>query len=121
MSRARDYDRFQLLWRNCLVDAAIDESAVIHQQLIDAYSEPQRYYHTLDHIEHCLSLFDKICSSLQSPEALELAIWFHDIIYRPGSESNEQLSADHFMQITTKLFDDQLRNTVYQHIMATLH
>lgn len=119
--RACDYNRFQLLWSRCLVDSAIDESAIIHQQLMDSYNEPQRYYHTLDHIEHCLSLFDKISSKLQSPHALELAIWFHDVVYQPGATNNEQLSADQFMQTTKKRFDDSLRNTVYQHIMATLH
>ncbi len=119
--RACDYNRFQLLWSRCLVDSAIDESAIIHQQLMDSYNEPQRYYHTLDHIEHCLSLFDKISSKLQSPHALELAIWFHDVVYQPGATNNEQLSADQFMQTTKNRFDDSLRNTVYQHIMATLH
>jgi predicted metal-dependent HD superfamily phosphohydrolase len=119
--RARDYNRFQLLWSHCLVDSAIDESAIIHQQLMDSYSEPQRYYHTLDHIEHCLSLFDNISSKLKSPHALELAIWFHDVIYQPGAANNEQLSADQFMRTTKNRFDDSLRNTVYQHIMATLH
>ncbi len=121
MYRTHDYNRFQLLWRLCLVDPAIDESAAIHQQLIAAYGEAQRYYHTLDHIEHCLSLFDEICSELQSPQALELAIWFHDVVYRPGAENNEQLSADQFMQSTKNKFDDNLRNIVYQHIMATVH
>jgi predicted metal-dependent HD superfamily phosphohydrolase len=119
--RARDYNRFQLLWSHCLVDSAIDESAIIHQQLMDSYSEPQRYYHTLDHIEHCLSLFDNISSKLKSPHALELAIWFHDVIYQPGAANNEQLSADQFMRTTKNRFDDSLRNIVYQHIMATLH
>ena len=119
--RACDYNRFQLLWSHCLVDSAIDESTIIHQQLVDSYNKPQRYYHTLDHIEHCLSLFDKISSKLQSPQALELAIWFHDVVYQPGATNNEQLSADQFMQTTKNRFDDSLRNTVYQHIMATLH
>ena len=116
-----DYDRFRLLWQRCLLDSAIDESAAIHQQLIASYSEPQRFYHTLTHIEHCLSLIEKISSELQSPEALELAIWFHDVVYEPGAKDNEQLSADQFMAKTDGVFDDTLRDTVYQHIMATVH
>ncbi len=116
-----DYDRFRLLWQRCLLDSAIDENATIHQQLIASYSEPQRFYHTLTHIEHCLSLIEKISSELQSPEALELAIWYHDVIYQPGAKDNEQLSADLFMATSDGVFDDTLRDTVYQHIMATLH
>ena len=121
MPSSCNYNRFQLLWRRCLVDPTIDESAAIHQRLIDAYSEPQRYYHTLHHIEHCLSLFDKVSSNLQCPEALELAIWFHDFVYQPGATDNEQSSADQFMLVTKNVFDDKHRNLVYQHIMATVH
>ncbi len=120
-SKVLDYDRFRLVWRRCLLDSAIDESSVIHQQLIVSYSEPQRFYHTLVHIEHCLSLFDKIKTRLHIPEALELAIWYHDVVYKPGAKDNEQLSADLFMATTKGIFDDSLRNTVYQHIMATVH
>lgn len=116
-----DYDRFRLLWQRCLLDSAIDESATIHQQLIASYSEPQRFYHRLTHIEHCLALIEKISSELQSPEALELAIWYHDVIYQPGAKDNEQLSADLFMTTSDGVFDDNLRDTVYQHIMATVH
>ena len=115
------YDRFQLVWGRCLLDSAIDESAAIHQHLIDSYSEPQRFYHTLDHIEHCLSLFDKIRSEVENPEALELAIWYHDVVYTPGAIDNEQLSADQFMATSNGVFDDALRDTIYRHIMATVH
>ena len=38
------YDRFRLLWRRCLIDPAIDDSAVVHAQLVDSYSEPQRFF-----------------------------------------------------------------------------
>jgi len=121
MTRALDIDRFQLLWRQCLLDQSVDNSAAIHQQLINSYNEAHRVYHTLKHIEHCLTHFDRISAQLENPAAVELAIWFHDVIYVPGAADNEQLSADLFMEITQDRFDDSLRNTVYQHIMATLH
>jgi predicted metal-dependent HD superfamily phosphohydrolase len=121
MTRALDIDRFQLLWRQSLLDQSVDDSAAIHQRLVDSYSEPQRVYHTLSHIEHCLTHFDRISAQLQNPVAVELAIWFHDVIYAPGAADNEQLSADLFLELTQHCFDDSLRNTVYQHIMATLH
>ncbi len=116
-----DYHRFQLVWGRGLLDSAIDESAANHQHLIDSYSEPQRFYHTLDHIKHCLSLFNKIRSEVENPEALELAIWYHDVVYTPGAKDNEQLSADQFMVTSNGVFDDALRDTIYRHIMATVH
>ena len=119
--RVLDYDRFRLLWNRCLLDSAKDESSTIHQHLIDSYSEPQRYYHTLDHIEYCLSLFDEISSDAHNPDAIELAIWYHDVVYTPGAVDNEQLSADQFMATSDGVFDDALRDTIYRHIMATVH
>ena len=116
-----DYDRFRQLWQRCLVESAVDNSAVIHQQLIASYTEPQRFYHTLTHIENCLELIDQISSELQCPEALELAIWYHDVVYQPGARDNEQLSADQFVATTAGIFDETLQQTVYQHIMATVH
>jgi predicted metal-dependent HD superfamily phosphohydrolase len=121
MTRVHDIDRFQLLWRRCLLEKSVDNSAAIHQQLTDAYSEPHRVYHTLNHIEHCLTHLDNISDYLQNQDAVELAIWYHDVIYNPGAKDNEQLSADLFMETTRGRFDDSLRDTVYQHIMATLH
>lgn len=121
MSRATDHERFQTLWRRCLVDGAVDENASVHQQLIDAYNEPQRVYHRLAHIEHCLLMFDAVRLRLENPDAVQLAVWFHDVIYQPGAADNEQRSADQFMAQTAGVFDDVLRDTVYGHIMATLH
>ncbi len=121
MNPALDTDRFQLLWRRCLLAEAIDNSAIIHQYLTEAYSEAQRVYHTLQHIQHCLSLFDKISPQLEYPDTVELAIWFHDVVYQPGAANNEQLSADKFMEMTKGKFDETIRGTVLDLIMATVH
>lgn len=42
------------------------------------YSEPQRYYHTLTHIEHMFELFNQHKSALKRPEIVAMAIWFHE-------------------------------------------
>lgn len=118
---ATDRERFQLLWQRNLLNGAADDSAAIHQQLLDAYSESQRVYHTLDHIEHCLELFDSVSRKLRRADAVELGIWFHDVIYQPGSPDNEQLSADFFMSLTTGAMPDSTRSSVYEMIMSTIH
>ena len=112
---------FQALWQRNLVEDAEDQSASIYKQLIDAYGEPQRVYHTLNHIRHCLKHFSRVRDRLHDADALELAIWFHDVIYVPGANDNEQLSADCFMQMTENSFEVSLRNRVYDLIMVTLH
>lgn len=57
------------------------------------YTEPQRKYHTLDHVAALLRLADAERAHAAQPEVLEFAIWFHDAIYDPHARDNEQRSA----------------------------
>jgi predicted metal-dependent HD superfamily phosphohydrolase len=59
-----------------------------------AYAEPARFYHTTDHIRDCLAQFDLSRSAAQHPDEVEAGIWFHDAIYQPGGDDNEQRSAN---------------------------
>jgi predicted metal-dependent HD superfamily phosphohydrolase len=116
-----DSARFRSLWlRQQLPDLA-DGSQVVYQQLLDAYNEPHRVYHNLEHIGNCLTIFDRVTELLDNPDAVELAIWFHDVIYKVGDSDNEQLSANLFMTLTDGLFSNEFRDRVYRHIMATCH
>jgi len=112
--------RFHLLWLRQQPNFP-DGSEAVYQQLLTAYNEPHRVYHNLSHIEHCLTIFDKVSDLMDNPDSVELAIWFHDVIYTLGDKKNEQLSADLFMTLTDGLFNNEFRDNVYQHIMATCH
>ncbi len=57
------------------------------------YAEPQRAYHTLQHITECLRLLDGLRHTVPHPEIVELALWFHDAIYDPRAADNEERSA----------------------------
>jgi predicted metal-dependent HD superfamily phosphohydrolase len=116
-----DQSRFRCLWLRQQLPNIPDASPNVYQQLLDSYNEPQRVYHSIAHIECCLSIFDQVSHLLKIPDAVELAIWFHDAIYQLGASDNEQLSADLFMKVTDGLFQDDFREAVYQHIMATCH
>lgn len=60
-----------------------------------AYSEPHRRYHTLEHIEDCLSQLEAVDGlSAGDRHTLELAIWWHDAVYDPTRADNEAVSAD---------------------------
>ena len=114
-------DRFRSLWQRCLVDGAADDSIAIHQQLVEGYGEPQRHYHTLAHIAHCLTQFDQCKSLTPNPDALEIAIWFHDIIFKPGGPDNESLSASLYQYLSAGIHDNEMRQLIDRMIMATLH
>ena len=66
------------------------------QHIKQRYGEPHRAYHTLTHIEDMLSLFIRYRHAMTNPDAVFLAIIFHDVIYNPRAADNEELSAVEF-------------------------
>jgi predicted metal-dependent HD superfamily phosphohydrolase len=61
--------------------------------LLKAYSERHRHYHTVEHLEACLAHLDEHWGEAARPELIEIALWFHDAVYRPMSKTNEADSA----------------------------
>jgi predicted metal-dependent HD superfamily phosphohydrolase len=62
--------------------------------LDEAYSEKHRRYHTGQHIDECLALFDTLRDLCDHPDEVEFAVWLHDLVYRPRGDDNEERSAD---------------------------
>jgi predicted metal-dependent HD superfamily phosphohydrolase len=61
--------------------------------LREAYGESHRSYHGWSHIEALLSDFVRLQSHFRAPDAVEVAIWYHDAVYQPFSKTNEKDSA----------------------------
>ncbi|KAA3449698.1 hypothetical protein C7I87_15375 [Mesorhizobium sp. SARCC-RB16n] len=57
------------------------------------YAAEDRHYHNLAHIEAMLALAGDYRALLDDPEAVEAAIWFHDVIYDSRAKDNEAQSA----------------------------
>ena len=66
-----------------------------NSDVINAYDEPHRFYHTLEHIEDVLKQL--LNADLLKHDELFLAAVFHDIIYNPQSNTNEEDSAEFFL------------------------
>ncbi|QOD12389.1 hypothetical protein IEE84_10995 [Psychrobacter sp. 28M-43] len=64
------------------------------QDIVTRYGEPQRAYHTLNHIEQLLVQFDNIKHVLAEPHIIALALYYHDVIYDPTRSDNELKSAE---------------------------
>jgi predicted metal-dependent HD superfamily phosphohydrolase len=62
--------------------------------LMSAYTGKGRHYHSQEHLAACLRHLDSCISQVAKPREVELALWFHDSVYRPFSGGNEQKSAD---------------------------
>jgi predicted metal-dependent HD superfamily phosphohydrolase len=74
--------------------AAQGDGASLRDALCQAYAEPQRHYHTQQHLRECLALFAQLENIAERPAELAMALWFHDAIYDPQAHDNEQRSAD---------------------------
>jgi predicted metal-dependent HD superfamily phosphohydrolase len=66
---------------------------VFETVLFPRYSEQHRHYHTLDHVMACLAKVDRM-PRVAHRDAVELALWFHDVVYAPFAKDNEERSAD---------------------------
>jgi predicted metal-dependent HD superfamily phosphohydrolase len=66
----------------------------LFNQLVRAYGEPQRHYHTLQHLRECLAHWEAASALARRPEEIELALWFHDAVYDPRRSDNEARSAE---------------------------
>lgn len=81
-------------WRTLMTAFDLPDNEATFQTLVAAYSERHRAYHTLEHIEACFRHLDAVQAEVESPHEIELALWFHDVIYAPFSKTNEEDSAD---------------------------
>ncbi|MDG4552903.1 MAG: hypothetical protein P9E24_01440 [Candidatus Competibacter sp.] len=116
----RERARFAALWERRLRGGrALAET--IHARLVDLYGEAHRRYHTLDHVRHCLSEFDRAAVLMDDPDAVEMALWFHDAIYRSGAVDNERRSAELFRQWSEGHADAAFLRRVDDLIMVTTH
>jgi predicted metal-dependent HD superfamily phosphohydrolase len=66
--------------------------------IYDNYSDPGRFYHTLEHLRTMFRYCTSLSKFLSRPDLVMFAIYFHDIIYDPSSSGgkNEMCSADMF-------------------------
>jgi len=88
------------------------------------YEEPTRFYHTLTHIQELFAYRDKFSDSFEEPHLVDLAIWFHDVIYDPNAEPgrNEDDSAVIFANFVNQMtLSEKQRKKVFDWIVATKH
>jgi predicted metal-dependent HD superfamily phosphohydrolase len=85
-----DFPLWRATWVGLGVESAPRED---FDRLLARYKEPHRAYHTLSHVEHCLSLLAETRDQCEHPDEVALALWFHDVVYEPHRSDNEAASA----------------------------
>jgi len=84
---------FKQRWIRDWASLGLTGDAALLERLLASYAEPQRHYHTLQHLSECLDLFDQVAHLARRPGEVALALWFHDAVYIPQGHDNEACSA----------------------------
>lgn len=89
--------------------------------LCRAYAEPQRHYHTLQHLHECLGQADDVLRLAERPGEVLIALWFHDAVYDPRARGNEAASADWARDTVAVAGSRDAAERVHGLVMATEH
>ncbi|MGR6971174.1 HD domain-containing protein [Streptomyces cynarae] len=92
-----DLDALRESWRRTLLavrgGAERPDPAPYADNLLRRWSEPQRRYHTVEHLAAVLDRVEVLEEYADDPDAVRLAAWFHDAVYLPERSENEERSA----------------------------
>jgi predicted metal-dependent HD superfamily phosphohydrolase len=114
---------FDASWQRCWSGLqARGDGAALKQALLAAWAEPQRSYHTQQHLSECLALFDAHRHLAVEPAEVEVALWFHDAIYAVRASDNEARSADWAeAELRRACVPEPRIARVRSHVLATRH
>ena len=88
--------------------------------LCRSYSEPNRHYHTLNHLTALFDTLETHGEEIGDPARLAFAAWYHDIVYDARRTDNEAKSAERAMKELDDLgAGSALRSHVVQLILST--
>lgn len=115
----RSEQQWLVLWQRL---GAQGDSHAVYNDLVARYSEPHRAYHTLEHIGHCLDEFEQVRQLATNPDAVELALWYHDAIYDTNAKDSEKRSSALAVEMVRNAsLSDNLGQSVANLIIATKH
>jgi predicted metal-dependent HD superfamily phosphohydrolase len=88
-------DRISHTWRELARRHGCEttRAEMVLDQLLRDYSEPNRQYHTIEHIGSLLHQLEEHGQAVVDRDAVVLAILFHDVVYDPLRHDNEERSA----------------------------
>lgn len=82
-------------WQELAADLSLAPAhQTVARRAMAAYGEPHRHYHTKAHLVAVLAVLDELWSNGGSaPASCRAAAWFHDVVYDPRRDDNEEASA----------------------------
>jgi predicted metal-dependent HD superfamily phosphohydrolase len=80
-------------WSRACIEVGVAPEERDYRRVRRAWSSMGRHYHTLEHLEACLRELDTARDLAVRAAEVELALWFHDAVYRGWRHDNEARSA----------------------------
>jgi predicted metal-dependent HD superfamily phosphohydrolase len=112
-------ERWSALWK---MAGAAEAPVGWYERLASAYAEPHRHYHNQQHVRECLAEFDQARHLAANPAAVELAVWFHDVVYDPRAGDNEEQSASLLKRCAVESrMNDSVAEAAAKLVMAARH
>ena len=95
----------------------------LFSDVVKYYSKKSRHYHNINHIDSMCSSWNLFKSKLNNPDAIFMAIIYHDIVYSSLKSNNEEKSAEYFKNKVSKLLnlEPKFIKKVSDAILATKH
>jgi predicted metal-dependent HD superfamily phosphohydrolase len=110
-------DAWERCWRKLGASAFPTQ---VHGEVVARYSESHRAYHTLQHLQECLTLHSQLAAPGMAPAEIDIALWFHDAIYQPARDDNELRSAKWLDEVAAAAgVDRETRHRLHDLVMVT--
>ena len=112
--------RFAAVWERNHTGPGAQPGAQVFAELAAHYGAPERTYHTLGHVDDCLARLDTVGPLVGNFDAIEIAIWFHDVLCDAGARDNEIRSARWYLERSAGT-TPRFRIAVCRMILASRH
>jgi predicted metal-dependent HD superfamily phosphohydrolase len=80
-------------WAAVCAACGVRAEAGVYRAVLRSWRSWGRHYHTLAHLQACLQEFERVRALAKQADEVELALWFHDAVYRSWRSDNEARSA----------------------------
>lgn len=102
-------------YRSVFADYGIQNLDLIAQ----SWQESHRYYHNEEHLAFLIQQIERVFAEGEVNEmqknALLMAAYFHDIVYDPTRQDNEEKSAEFFTQLSNnQLFSENIKQIILE-------
>lgn len=113
---------FHTSWQRAWHALGATPPAGLQEQLLASYRQPERHYHSVQHLHECLAHCTTVRPLTAHPGEVEIALWFHDAVYALRGTDNERKSAQWAGEaLRASAIDPVCVARVEQLILATEH